>query len=116
MDASVRLTRASPMSRRRRSGSFSRHRASSCRTSAGVSVGTVRGIEHGYYKSVRPRVIRAIAETLGVQPADVVEFRPSLGLSAELSIERIERIERIEGETPPDPLPSPSAGYASPGA
>jgi transcriptional regulator with XRE-family HTH domain len=83
---------------------------------AGVSVGTVRGIEHGYYKSVRPRVIRAIAETLGVRPADVLEFRPSLGLSAELSPERIERIERIEGDGPPDPLPSPSAGYASPGA
>jgi transcriptional regulator with XRE-family HTH domain len=80
---------------------------------AGVSVGTVRGIEHGYYKSVRPRVIRAIAETLGVQPADVIEFRPSLGLSAELGIERIER---IEGDSPPDPLPSPSAGYASTGA
>ena len=77
---------------------------------AGVSVGTVRGIEHGYYKSVRPRVIRAIAETLGVQPADVIEFRPSLGLSAELGIER------IEGDSPPDPLPSPSAGYASTGA
>ena len=80
---------------------------------AGVSVGTVRGIEHGYYKSVRPRVIRAIAETLGVQPADVIEFRPSLGLSADLGLERLER---LEGDNPPDPLPSPSAGYASPGA
>ena len=83
---------------------------------AGVSVGTVRGIEHGYYKSVRPRVIRAIAETLGVQPADVIEFRPSLGLSADLGPERLERLERLEGDNPPDPLPSPSAGYASPGA
>jgi transcriptional regulator with XRE-family HTH domain len=50
--------------------------------SAGVSVGTVRGIEHGYYKSVRPRVIRAIAGALGLQPAEIVEFRPSLGLGA----------------------------------
>jgi transcriptional regulator with XRE-family HTH domain len=81
---------------------------------AGVSVGTVRGIEHGYYKSVRPRVIRAIAETLGVQPADVVEFRPSLGLSAD-AIEPIEPIERIEGDGAPDALAAP-AGYASPGA
>jgi transcriptional regulator with XRE-family HTH domain len=88
---------------------------------AGVSVGTVRGIEHGYYKSVRPRVIRAIAEALGVQPADVVEFRPSLGLSADAveriaRVERPERIEPIEGDGAPDPLPSPAAGYASPGA
>jgi transcriptional regulator with XRE-family HTH domain len=50
---------------------------------AGVSVGTVRGIEHGYYKSVRPRVMRALASALDVQPADIVEFRPSLGLRAE---------------------------------
>ncbi len=47
---------------------------------AGVSIGTVRGIEHGYYKTVRPRVIRAIAAALDVQPAEVVEFRVSLGL------------------------------------
>jgi hypothetical protein len=36
---------------------------------AGVSVGTVR-----------PRVIRALAAALGVDPAVVAEFRPSLGL------------------------------------
>lgn len=47
---------------------------------AGVSIGTVRGIEHGYYKTVRPRVIRAIAAALDVQPAEVAEFRASLGL------------------------------------
>ncbi len=47
---------------------------------AGISIGTVRGIEHGYYKTVRPRVIRAIAAALVVQPAEVVEFRASLGL------------------------------------
>jgi transcriptional regulator with XRE-family HTH domain len=51
--------------------------------SSGVSVGTVRGIEHGYYKSVRPRVMRAIAGALDLQPADVLEFRPSLGLGPE---------------------------------
>jgi transcriptional regulator with XRE-family HTH domain len=47
---------------------------------AGVSVGTVRGIEHGHSKTVRPRVIRALAAALGVAPAQVAEFRPSLGL------------------------------------
>ena len=47
---------------------------------AGVSAGTVRGIEHGYYRTVRPRVIRALAAALGVAPAAVAEFRPSLGL------------------------------------
>ena len=47
---------------------------------AGVSAGTVRALEHGLYKTVRPRVIRALAAVLGVDPAAVVEFRPSLGL------------------------------------
>jgi transcriptional regulator with XRE-family HTH domain len=47
---------------------------------AGVAVSTVRAIERGAYKTVRPRVIRALAATLGVEPAAVVEFRPSLGL------------------------------------
>ena len=47
---------------------------------AGVAVGTVRGIEHGAYKTVRPRVIRALAAALGVAPAAVAEFRPSLDL------------------------------------
>jgi transcriptional regulator with XRE-family HTH domain len=69
---------------------------------AGVSVGTVRGIEHGYYKSVRPRVMRAVAGALGVQPSDVVEFRPSLGLPPEGG---------TQGGTQPDPVPS---GYAAP--
>jgi len=47
---------------------------------AGVSVGTVRGIERNAYGTVRPRVIRALAAALGVDPAVVAEFRPSLGL------------------------------------
>jgi transcriptional regulator with XRE-family HTH domain len=47
---------------------------------AGVSVGTVRGIERNAYATVRPRVMRALAEALGVAPAAVAEFRPSLGL------------------------------------
>ena len=48
--------------------------------SAGVSVGTVRGIEHGLHPTVRPRVIRAVAAALGVAPERVAEFRISLGL------------------------------------
>ena len=47
---------------------------------AGVSVGTVRGIEHTAYATVRPRVMRALAEALDVAPAAIAEFRPSLGL------------------------------------
>jgi transcriptional regulator with XRE-family HTH domain len=47
---------------------------------AGVSVGTVRGIERNAYATVRPRVIRALAAALGTDPAAVAEFRVSLGL------------------------------------
>jgi transcriptional regulator with XRE-family HTH domain len=47
---------------------------------AGVSAGTVRAIERGAHQAVRPRVIRALATALGVAPAAVAEFRPSLGL------------------------------------
>jgi transcriptional regulator with XRE-family HTH domain len=53
-------------------------------TAAGVAVSTVRAIERGAYKSVRPRVIRALAATLRVDPALVTEFRPSLGLPPEV--------------------------------
>jgi transcriptional regulator with XRE-family HTH domain len=49
-------------------------------SAAAVAVSTVRAIERGAYKTVRPRVIRALAATLGVEPAAVAEFRPSLGL------------------------------------
>ena len=49
---------------------------------AGVAVGTVRAIEQGRRPAVRPRVIRALAAALGVAPAAVAEFRPSLGLPA----------------------------------
>jgi transcriptional regulator with XRE-family HTH domain len=71
---------------------------------AGVSVGTVRGIEHGYYKSVRPRVMRAIAGALGVQPADVAEFRPSLGLPPEDDTPA-----GAQSDSQPDPVPSARA-------
>ena len=48
---------------------------------AGVSTGTVRGIEHHLYKTVRPRTIRAIAGVLHVPPAQIAEFRAPLGLA-----------------------------------
>jgi transcriptional regulator with XRE-family HTH domain len=49
---------------------------------AGVAVSTVEAIERRARRSVRPRVIRALAAALGVAPAAVAEFRPSLGLPA----------------------------------
>jgi transcriptional regulator with XRE-family HTH domain len=55
---------------------------------AGVSVGTVRGIERNAYTTVRPRTIRALAEALGVDPATIAEFRPSLGLPPPAPAER----------------------------
>jgi DNA-binding Xre family transcriptional regulator len=45
---------------------------------AGVSEATIRVIEGGRAKTLRPRTMRAIAEVLGVQPADVDEFATSL--------------------------------------
>jgi transcriptional regulator with XRE-family HTH domain len=47
---------------------------------AGVSVGTVRGIEQGLRRAPHPRVVRALAAVLGVPPAAVAEFRPALGV------------------------------------
>jgi transcriptional regulator with XRE-family HTH domain len=47
---------------------------------AGVSVGTVRCIEQGVYRTIQPRVVRALAGALGVEPATVAEFRVTLGL------------------------------------
>jgi transcriptional regulator with XRE-family HTH domain len=49
---------------------------------AGLSIGTVRGIEHHLYKTIRPRTIRAIAGALHVPPAQVAEFRAPMGLSS----------------------------------
>jgi transcriptional regulator with XRE-family HTH domain len=64
---------------------------------AGVSVGTVRGIERGAYTTVRPRVIRALAEALGVEPDTIAEFRPSLGLPLPAPDERLDS---TPGRTP----------------
>ena len=48
---------------------------------AGVSEATIRAIENGQHTGrVRPRTMRAIAQVLGVQPIEVDEFRPSLGV------------------------------------
>ena len=67
---------------------------------AGVSEGTVRAIERGVHQAVRPRVIRALAAALGVPPAAVAEFRPSLGLPP----------------APPGRAPSPPSPPAAPAA
>jgi transcriptional regulator with XRE-family HTH domain len=48
---------------------------------AGVSVGTVRRIEHHASVRVSLRVRRALANALGVAPAAIAEFRPAPGLA-----------------------------------
>jgi transcriptional regulator with XRE-family HTH domain len=50
---------------------------------AGVSESTIRAIEAGRSRRIHPRVMRAIAGALGVEPAAVAEFRPALGLDPE---------------------------------
>ena len=47
---------------------------------AGVSVGTIRSIEQGARRTLRPRTMRSIAAALGVPPGEVAEFRAALGL------------------------------------
>jgi transcriptional regulator with XRE-family HTH domain len=47
---------------------------------AEVSENTIWLIEKHRHKSLRPRVMRAIAGALGVEPAEIAEFRASLGL------------------------------------
>lgn len=48
---------------------------------AGVAKGTVYALEKGAHPRPRGRVMRAIARALGVEPADVEEFRGALGLA-----------------------------------
>jgi len=56
---------------------------------AGVSEATIRAIENGQHIGrVRPRTMRAIAQVLQVQPVEIDEFRPSLGVSDEESEEK----------------------------
>jgi len=50
---------------------------------SGVSQGTIARIESGKRTELRVGTMKAIAEALGVQPDEVTEFRPSLGLPAE---------------------------------
>jgi transcriptional regulator with XRE-family HTH domain len=47
---------------------------------SGVSQGTIARIESGKRTELRVGTMKAIADALGVQPAEVTEFRPSLGL------------------------------------
>jgi transcriptional regulator with XRE-family HTH domain len=47
---------------------------------SGVSQGTIARIETGERKRVALRTIKALATALEVDPAEVTEFRPSLGL------------------------------------
>lgn len=51
--------------------------------SADVSLKTLYKIESGRAVRVQGRTIRALSAALGVAPADVAEFRPSLGLPAD---------------------------------
>ena len=50
---------------------------------AGVSENTIWVIENRRHGRVRPRVVRAIAQALGVEPGQIAEFRPLLGLPPE---------------------------------
>ncbi len=47
---------------------------------AGVSENTIWVIEKHRHGNLRPRIMRAIADALGVEPAAIDEFRASLGL------------------------------------
>jgi transcriptional regulator with XRE-family HTH domain len=47
---------------------------------SGVSQGTIARIESGKRTELRVGTIRALSEALGVEPSEVDEFRPSLGL------------------------------------
>jgi transcriptional regulator with XRE-family HTH domain len=50
---------------------------------AKVSPSTISQIEQGPNRGLRPSIMRKIAEALGVQPADIDEFRPILGVPLE---------------------------------
>lgn len=69
--------RVAPLAARRRLVPWTQRELAAA---AGVSVGTVRGIEQGLRRAPHPRVVRALAAVLGVPPAAVAEFRPVLGI------------------------------------
>ena len=50
---------------------------------AGVALSTVYGLEAGHRPRPRFGVMQQIAVALGVDPAEVDEFRPALGLDSE---------------------------------
>ena len=47
---------------------------------SGVSQGTIARIETGERKRVALRTVKALSAALEVDPAEVAEFRPALGL------------------------------------
>jgi transcriptional regulator with XRE-family HTH domain len=49
---------------------------------SGVSVDTVRAVEAGRRRAVRPHTMRVLAEALGVAIGDVAEFAPPGGAAA----------------------------------
>jgi transcriptional regulator with XRE-family HTH domain len=49
---------------------------------AGVSPDTIWRIEGGDYKRLHPRTMRRIAEALGINPLDVLEFSPTGSLNS----------------------------------
>jgi DNA-binding XRE family transcriptional regulator len=69
--------RVAPLAERRRRVPWTQRELAAA---AGVSVGTVRGIEQGLRRAPHPRVVRALAAVLGVPPAAVAEFRLVLGI------------------------------------
>lgn len=50
---------------------------------AGVSFATIKSIEAGRVKAPQLRVVKQLAEALGVEAAEVDEFRKSLGLNGD---------------------------------
>lgn len=50
---------------------------------SGVSQGTIARIEAGHRAEVQFRTMQNLARALGVEPSDVDEFRPSLGLNGD---------------------------------
>jgi predicted transcriptional regulator len=50
---------------------------------SGVSQGTIARIESGQRTDLRFGTMRKLASALGVEPSDVTEFRPSLGLNGD---------------------------------
>lgn len=50
---------------------------------AGVAVSTIATLESGRGPTPNPRTVRRLSDALGIDPADVIEFRRTLGLEAQ---------------------------------